>query len=198
VLAGWWSGIDLRLGTGVAGVFDDGVRLEDGSVLPADVVVTGIGVRPATGWLAGSEVKPDRGVLVDEYLRTPLPRIVAVGDAACWWSRRWQDHLRLGHWDDAAQAPAVAARSLLEPGAHQAPYDPVPYFWSDQFGHKLQFVGHRTADSKELIAAGDDGAVRGVAWLRPDGRLTAYLALDSPRDMIRARKAIAGGKEFDG
>jgi NADPH-dependent 2,4-dienoyl-CoA reductase/sulfur reductase-like enzyme len=196
-LAGWWSGVDLRLSTGVSGVGEDGVRLADGSVLHPDVVVTGIGVHPATRWLQGSGLEADRGVLVDEYLRTPLPGIVAVGDAASWWSRRWQRHMRLGHWDDAAQAPAVAARSLLEPGAHQAPYDPVPYFWSDQFGHKLQFVGHRTADSRELVRGGNDGAVRGVCWLRPDGRLTAYLALDSPRDMIRARRAIAEGAAPD-
>jgi 3-phenylpropionate/trans-cinnamate dioxygenase ferredoxin reductase component len=192
-LAGWWSGVDLRLAIGVAGVSDDGARLADGSVLPADVVVTGIGVRPATRWLEGSGLELERGVLVDEYLRASLPNVVAVGDAACWWSRRWHEHMRLGHWDDAAQAPAVAARSLLEPGAHQAPYDPVPYFWSDQFGRKLQFVGHRTADCRELVLAADDGALRGIAWLRPDGRLTAYLALDSPRDMLRARKAIADG-----
>ena len=75
-------------------------------------------------------------------MRASLPGVVAVGDCAAWWSRRYGQRLRVEHWDTALHAPTVAAATAARtPGE---PYDPVPYFWSDQFGHTLQYVGHRS------------------------------------------------------
>jgi 3-phenylpropionate/trans-cinnamate dioxygenase ferredoxin reductase component len=136
----WWEGVDLRCGTAVARVENGGVLLQDGTLVPADTVVTGIGVRPETGWLEGSGLHLDRGVVVDARLRA-APGIVAVGDVAARWPPRWNRQLRITHWDDASCGPAVAVASLLAAGDTGPVHDPVPYFWSDQFGHKLQYLG---------------------------------------------------------
>ena len=191
-LLSWWSGIDLRLGTSVEQVSDGGVLLSDGCSLAADVVVTGVGVRPSAGWLDGSRIQLDRGVVVDERL-IAAPDVVAVGDVAAWWSRTWNQRMRIEHWDDAASGPATAAASLLYPDAPDGPiHDPVPYFWSDQFGNKLQYVGAHGAE--DSLVWRDHGADRWTAaWVAPDGRLTAALVTNLPREMVQARKAIADG-----
>lgn len=183
----WWEGVDLRLGTPVARVRDDGVELADGGTVPADVVITGVGVRPETAWLAGSDLVVDRGVVVDEHLRASAPGVVAVGDVAARWSPRFGTRVVAEHWDDAANAPAVAVAALLagEDAGDLPVYDPVPYFWSDQFGHKIQYVGHHGRHDRCEIT--DDGAVR---WFDASGRLTAWLGVDRPRDLVAARRAV--------
>jgi len=194
----WWHDVELHLETKVRAVTDGAVALADGSELPADVVVVGVGVRPETGWLASSGLELDRGVVVDEHLRASAPGVVAVGDVAARWSPRWQTWLRVEHWDDAVMAPAVAAKTLLQPDGEPLPvHDPVPYFWSDQFGHKVQYVGHFTAADR-MVWRGTDGEGpvnrgRAAAWIDPHGRLTALLALDRPKDVAQARRAIAAG-----
>jgi 3-phenylpropionate/trans-cinnamate dioxygenase ferredoxin reductase subunit len=194
----WWEGIDLRLGVGVDEVVDGGIELSDGERLGADAVVVGVGVRPTTGWLESSGVLLERGVVVDERLRTSLPGVVAVGDVAAWWSRRFATRLRVEHWDDAYTSPAVAAATLLCPDgddaddAHNAPlHDPVPYFWSHQFGNNLQYVGHRGDASRLVWRIDPEGRAWGVGWVDADGRLAAFLSANRPRDMIQARRLIA-------
>lgn len=195
-LLSWWEGVDLRLGLGVEHVADGGVALSDGTFVDADVVVAGVGVRPDTGWLSGSGLTLDRGVVaVDEWLRA-APGIVAVGDVAAWWSRRQARHMRVEHWDDAATGPATAVRSLLEPPAeHHEVYDPVPYFWSDQFGHKLQYVGSHGAG--DAVVWREWGTGWSANWVTVAGRLSAALVVDKPREMVAARKAIDSGMLID-
>lgn len=195
-LLSWWDGIDLRLGTAVAAVIPGGVQLVDGTVLPADVVVTGVGVRPATGWLEGSGLELDRGVVTDEWLRA-APGIVAVGDLAAWWSRRYATRMRVEHWDDAAMGPGVAVAALLAPGlAEIPPHDPIPYFWSDQLGHKLQYVGRHT-DADQLIWRERENGSWTALWLAPDRKLSAALIADLPRENAQAQMAIQRGLELD-
>ena len=194
-LTTWWQGIDLRLNSAVQVVTETGVVLADGTSIDADVVLTAVGARPTTAWLEGSGLAVDRGILVDDHLRTVLPEIVAVGDVAAWWSHRWGQYLRVLHWDDAAVAPATAAASLL--GLDVEPYDPVPYFWSDQFGHKLQFAGYSGGSNRTVCRWSEDGTLQGAAWLTADGTLTAYLAIDRPRDMLLARRALADKRKPD-
>ncbi|MCJ0977764.1 FAD-dependent oxidoreductase [Rhodococcus sp. ARC_M12] len=186
----WWSGVDLRLGVGVKKVTDTGVELSSGENIDADVVVAGIGVEPDTAWLEGSGLKIDRGVVVDEHLRTSDPHVFAVGDVAVRWSPRANDALLVEHWDDARTGPDAIARTLV--GDAPVAHDPVPYFWSDQFGRKLQYVGHHGAEDHPVIRNGDDGKWA-VAWLDVTGLLTAHLSIDTPKLMIGARAAIAGG-----
>ncbi len=194
-LLGFWAGVELHLGVGVRSVEPGRVELSDGAAVASDVVVSGVGVRPCVEWLAGSPVALDRGVLVDGRLRSSVEGVYAVGDAAVQWSERRGRHRHTLHWDDAAEAPAALAAVILDP---QAPvYDPVPYFWSDQFGHKLQYVGAHDADDRQVWRRAPDGALRGVAWLGAAGELTAYLAIDRPRDALQARLGIGAGATPD-
>lgn len=197
------AGVELRTGVRVVAAGPDGVRLQDGSELAADLVLSALGVRPDLGWLAGSGIELGSGVRVDAALRTARPGVVAVGDCAERWSPRAGGYVRMEHWDDALHSPAVAAATLL---GEPAEYDPVPYVWSEQFGHYLQCVGRpggrevRRAGSAgprgQDGRAGSDGTWA-LAWLDEDGRLTGFLAADRQRDVLQARKAIAAGRTPD-
>jgi len=179
--ASWWDGAELRTGQTVAAVEPDGVHLACGEVIPADVVVTGIGVRPATGWLAGSGLDLLPALAVDECLRSSAdPAVYAVGDAAGWWSRRYRRRLNVQHWDDAYSAPTVVASGVMRGADSELVHDPVPYFWSDQFGHRVEYVGHHDTDDAVTV---DEDHERGwtARWTDASGRLTAALAVDQPK-----------------
>lgn len=186
----WWDGIDLRTSTGVTSVESDGVHLNDGSVLPADVVVTGIGVRPDLAWLDCSGIATDRGILTDARCRTDVPGVVALGDVAQRWSAHTGSHRLIEHWDEAAMVATAAASSLLD--WEQGPeHDPVPYFWSDQFGRKLQYVGTHGPEDELVVERADDGTLLRATWSR-DGVLTAWLGVDLSKELVKARTAVGG------
>ena len=185
----WWDGIDLRTGVRVASVEEGGVLLDDGEIVPADVVVTGIGVRPDLAWLRDSGLDCGTGVRTDTRCRTTLPGVVAIGDVAERWSDRTGSHRILGHWDEAGTAATAAICSLL--GLDGPEHDPVPYFWSDQLGHSLQYVGAHGPADEVRVATDDRGALTGATWRR-DGLLTAWLGVDSPGDLVRARTSVGG------
>ncbi|MFJ8040970.1 NAD(P)/FAD-dependent oxidoreductase [Kitasatospora sp. NPDC096147] len=197
LMAGWYAeaGAELRCGVGVAAVEPGAVLLADGAELPADEVVVGIGARPATGWLAGSGVELDHtgAVLTDDRLRTSLPGVWAVGDCVSYPSARLGARLNTQHWDHALQSGRAVAAALL--GA-ETPYDPVPYFWSEQFGRMVQYAG-RHGEGDALVWRGSpEEAGWTVLWLR-EGRLTALLAVDRPRDTGQAKKLIERGAVLD-
>ncbi|MET8143250.1 FAD-dependent oxidoreductase [Sphaerisporangium sp. NPDC005288] len=194
--ASWYAeaGIDLRLGTMVGSIDPGGLTMMDGSWIPADVVVTGVGVRPNVAWLAGSDVEIDNGVLVDEHLRTSMEGVVAAGDCANWWSRRFGRRMRVEHWDTALNAPETAVATLL---GQSAVYDPVPYFWSEQFGRMVQYAGHH--DGGRLVLRGDPETDRkwAACWFTADDRLAAILTVDRPRDLVQGRRIVEGGQRVD-
>ncbi|WP_246531370.1 NAD(P)/FAD-dependent oxidoreductase [Streptomyces bathyalis] len=197
------SGAHLRTGVAVRSVERGGAVLADGTRLRADAVVVGIGSRPATGWLAGSgiELGGDGGVFADEGLRTSAPHVYAVGDCASFPSARYGERLLVHHWDNALQGPRVVAANIVagtlpDGEAEAAVYDPVPYFWSEQFGRFIQYAGHHTADD-ELVWRGSPGeAAWSVCWLR-EGRLNALLAVGRPRDLAQGRRLIGSGAPVD-
>lgn len=196
-MAAWYAeaGVELRCGAAVAAVEPGAVLLADGSHLPADEVVVGIGARPATDWLAGSGVELDAAgaVLVDERLRTGLPGVYAAGDCASYPSARTGGRLTVQHWDHALQSGEAAAAAVL--GA-DAPYDPVPYFWSEQFGRMVQYVG-RHDDGDELVWRGSPAdPTWAVLWLR-DGALRALLTVDRPRDLTQGRRLVERATVLD-
>jgi NADPH-dependent 2,4-dienoyl-CoA reductase/sulfur reductase-like enzyme len=193
--APWYAqaGVELRLGESVAAIEPGGVALADGPWLAADVVVTAVGVRPAVSWLTGTGLRLDNGVAVDAQLRTTVPGIYAVGDCASFWSGRYQRQLRFEHWDIALHAPEVAAANLL---GGSTEYDPVPYFWSEQFGRMVQYVGWHGA-AERLIWRGDPAAAKWAAvWLAGD-RLVAALTVGLPRDLMQTRRLIEAGSRVD-
>ncbi|MGW6861885.1 NAD(P)/FAD-dependent oxidoreductase [Streptomyces xanthophaeus] len=198
-MAHWYAeaGAELITGAKVAGIEDGRVRLADGRSLEAGAVVVGIGARPATGWLAGSGVErgPDGSVTADAHLRTSLPGVYAVGDCASFPSARYGARLLVHHWDNALQGPSAVAANILA-GEPATVYDPVPYFWSEQFGRFVQYAGHH-AGADTLLWRGDPaGATWSVCWLR-DGALAAVLAVGRPRDLAQGRKLIESGVPVD-
>jgi 3-phenylpropionate/trans-cinnamate dioxygenase ferredoxin reductase component len=195
ITAGWYAeaGADLRLGQQVGSIEAGGVALADGSWVAADVVVTAIGVRPAVAWLAGSGVGLDNGVAADAQLRTTMPGVFAAGDCASFWSARYGRRLRFEHWDMALHQPEVVASGLL--GGSEA-YDPVPYFWSEQFGRMVQYVGWH-GDAERAVWRGDPAGQKwAVCWLNR-GRLAAALTVSTPRDMLQSRRLIEAGVQVD-
>jgi NADPH-dependent 2,4-dienoyl-CoA reductase/sulfur reductase-like enzyme len=198
----WYSaaGVDLRLGQPVESVERGGIVLPGGGWLAADEVVTAVGVRPEVGWLAGSGVLLENGVAVDEGLRASVPGVFAAGDCAAFWSRRYGRRIRVEHWDSAIHAPEVVAANIL--GGEER-YDPVPYFWSEQFGRMVQYCGQHTAADRLIWRGDTDGRDWTACWLAGAGpggtgeRLTAVLAVARPRDLLQGRRLIASGTPMD-
>jgi NADPH-dependent 2,4-dienoyl-CoA reductase/sulfur reductase-like enzyme len=186
-------GVDLLAGIGVAGLRGTtavtGVELADGRLLAADVVIVGIGATPNTGWLAGSRVALRDGVLCDEGCVTTLPQVVAVGDVARVCGTRAE------HWTSATEQPRVAVANLLA-GRTTETLRSLPYFWSDQYGARIQFAGRRHPDDTVRIVEGGltDGAPSSdglLALYESDGRTTAVLSVDRTRPFTRVRRELA-------
>jgi 3-phenylpropionate/trans-cinnamate dioxygenase ferredoxin reductase subunit len=201
--ARWYAaaGVQLRTGVAVESVqsggsepgSEQGLALVGGGWIAADEIVTAIGVRPATGWLEGSGVRLENGVAVDAGLRASWPGVYAVGDCAAFESRRFGRRLRFEHWDVALHAPEVVAANVL--GGDEV-YDPVPYFWSEQFGRMVQYAGYH-ADAERLVWRGDPaGPTWAACWLAV-GRLVAILTVDRPRDLLQGRRVIASASPVD-
>ena len=186
------QGVDLRLGVGVTGLEGRdgavrGVRLADGEVIGCEMVIVGIGIAPAVGRLLAAGAAGSDGVDVDEYCRTSLPDVLAVGDCAAHVNAfAGGKRIRLESVQNANDQAAVAARSIV--GALQ-PYDAVPSFWSNQYDLRLQTVG--------LSAGHDDAVVRGdmasrafsVVYLK-NGRVTALDCVNCGKDYMQGRALV--------
>ncbi|NEK58464.1 FAD-dependent oxidoreductase [Geodermatophilus sabuli] len=193
------AGVDVRLGVSVASVEggDDrvtGVTLTDGSLLPADVVVLGLGTVPATDWLAGSGLDLRDGVVCDERLAARGARdVFAVGDLARWHHPRYGEDVRVEHWTNAVETAGVVAAGLTgTPTVHDA----VPYVWSDQLGTRVQVVG-RVRPSDEVRVVHGDLAGPFVALTGGDGRLSAAVGVGAARALLPYRKLLARGAAWD-
>jgi NADPH-dependent 2,4-dienoyl-CoA reductase/sulfur reductase-like enzyme len=172
------------------------VVLDDGSRLPAGAVVVGIGARPATAWLSGSgiELGTHGEIVADQHLRSSAPDVYAVGDCASFPSGRYGERLLVHHWDNALQGPRTVAVNIVGRASGETPavYDPVPYFWSEQFGRFVQYAGHHPAADTTLWRGDPAGPAWTVCWLRGD-RLVALLAVGRPRDLAQGRRLIESG-----
>lgn len=213
-LGGWLGGVvagahaangtKLICGVGVAGLVGEkralrasgsvghvtGVDLADGRHLPADVVVVGIGGVPNIDWLQGSGLELGNGVLCGPNGQTALPNVVAVGDCAAWLDTTTHARHRVEHWTGALERPALAVASLLAGGAtHEATVKP-PYFWSDQYGSRIQFAGLARPDDEITIEEGSCEDRCLLATYRRDGRLVAVLGIDQPRLFTRWRRQL--------
>ncbi|BAC73808.1 MULTISPECIES: NAD(P)/FAD-dependent oxidoreductase [Streptomyces] len=193
-MTAWYgdSGARLLTHARVERIEPGAVVLDNGSRVPAGAVVVGIGARPATAWLVGSGIAlgAHQEVLADNHLRTSLPDVYAVGDCASFPSGRYEARLLVHHWDNALQGPRTVAANII--GEAPAAYDPVPYFWSEQFGRFVQYVGHHATADATVWRGDPEGAAWTVCWLR-EGRLVALLAVGRPRDLAQGRKLIESG-----
>ncbi|WP_425245687.1 NAD(P)/FAD-dependent oxidoreductase [Streptomyces sp. NEAU-NA10] len=169
----------------------DAVQLEDGRTVPADIVVVGVGARPCVDWLEGSGVALDNGVKCGADGRTGLAGVVAVGDCANWYDPRSGVHRRVEHWTGARERPDAAVAALLAGGAVEPAVPRPPYFWSDQYGVKIQFAGHAAGADSVTIEEGapDDRDV--LAVYRRAGHPVAVLGMNQPRLFTRWRKQLA-------
>lgn len=189
-------GVDVRCDVRIDALVDDGVRLADGEVVLADVVVVGIGVAPNTGWLEGSGLQLRDGVVCDEHLNVvdesgdAVRGVFAAGDVARWPNGLFDEEMRVEHWTNAAEQGALAATNLgnLATGQPLAPYAPLPFFWSDQFEHRIQFLGRASADDEVRIVAGSVADKKFLALFGRAGRLHGALGVNAPRWVMPTRK----------
>jgi NADPH-dependent 2,4-dienoyl-CoA reductase/sulfur reductase-like enzyme len=188
-------GVDLRLGAGVEGFEGSGrverVRLSDGTAVDADVVVVGVGVAPSTGWLESSGLALRDGVVCDATCAASAPGVYAAGDVARWRNPLFDDEMRVEHWTNATEQGRAAALNLLAGPADATPFAPVPYFWSDQYGVKIQFVGHIRPDDEVRVVHGSTDDRRFVALYRRGARLAGALGFDRPGLVMACRRLIA-------
>jgi len=186
------EGVDVRLGVGVAEVRGEGhvdtVVLTDGTELPADLVVVGIGSRPATEWLEGSGIEVDNGVLCDEAGRTSAPNVWALGDVASW--RDPMGHqARVEHWSNVADQARVVVPAML--GQDVPAITVVPYFWSDQYDVKIQCLGEPHAT--DIVHLVEDDGRKFLAYYERDGVLVGVVGGGLPGKVMKVRAKIAAG-----
>lgn len=186
-------GVQLLCGTGVAELVGEGrvtgVRLADGRLLPADIVVVGVGVRPNTDWLAGSGVQLDDGVVCDSGCWTGVPGVVAVGDVARCPNPFTGRHARIEHWSNATEQAKTAARTLLTGVPAAAPLT-APYFWSDQYQVRIQVAGHVAPGAVPEVVEGDVDSRTFTAVYRREGTPVAVLSLNQPKFFNRLRRTL--------
>jgi 3-phenylpropionate/trans-cinnamate dioxygenase ferredoxin reductase component len=175
------------------------ITTERGRRIECDFVVVGLGVEPATELLAGTGVQIDDGIVVDEYLRTDVEGIYAAGDVANYYHPVFERHIRVEHWQNALKQGPAAARNML---GENEPYGEIPWFWSDQYEHNLQYAGFHT-EWDELVVRGSTEERNFVAFYRKDERVLAAVAINRGRDlrrsipMIKAQEEIAAAKLSD-
>lgn len=173
-----------------------GVRLTDGRVLPADVVIVGLGVVPDTGWLEGSGLVLDDGVVCDATLLA-APGIVAAGDVARWPDTTGQLR-RLEHWDNAIQQGRHAATRLVEAleGRPGTTYERSPWMWSDQYGTKVQLFGSARAHDEAVVVHRDDTKRSIVVLFRCGDRLGGAGGLNASKRLLGYRRLVAAGASW--
>jgi 3-phenylpropionate/trans-cinnamate dioxygenase ferredoxin reductase subunit len=187
-------GVKVRCGVPVRSIEGTrhvtGVRLADDTLVPADLVIVGIGATPAVDWLSSSGLALDDGVLCDQHCQAVgVDNVYAVGDVARWMNPRYATLMRVEHWTNAGEQAAAVAESIAR---EQRAYDHVPYVWSQQYGHKIQLVGRifQPESVRWLSGTGGDPRALAVAY-GSNGQLDALIAVDQPRLIARARRLIS-------
>ena len=183
-------GVQFHLGRTVRRIEETGVTLDDGTVLPADLVVAGIGVRPRVQLAAEAGLEVDRGIVVDQYLATTAPDIWAAGDVARWPHPRFGP-IRVEHWVVAQRQGQTAAANIL--GARR-PHTDIPFFWSQHYDLRLNFVGH-AAGGDDVRLTGSTAERKLVAVYLAGGKVQAVATLGSDRASLRAEIAFEQGNE---
>jgi 3-phenylpropionate/trans-cinnamate dioxygenase ferredoxin reductase subunit len=190
-------GVDLRLGAGVDRFEGsrrlERVRLADGTTIDAATVVLGVGIMPDTRLAEVAGLDVDDGIAVDPLLTTSDPDIFAAGDVASAEHPRYGRRVRVEHWSTALNQGAAAARSMLGRGA---PYDRLPYFFSDQYDAGMEYAGLHSPDDRQVIRGSLEAAAFQVFWLDAGNRVTAGMhvndwdAIDPIRRLIESGRAV--------
>jgi len=200
-------GVDLRCGVKVTNIIGadatraTGVSLADGSRVDADLVVIGVGATPNTELAGAAGLTLDNGIKVDEHLRTSDPDIYAAGDVANAFHPSLRTHIRVEHWSNALNQPAIAAKAML--GAAAA-YDRVPYFYSDQYELGMEYSGYVGPNGyDEVVFRGDKDGLKFIAFWLNDHRVLAGMnvnvwdATDTIQAVVRAGHRVISSRLAD-
>jgi NADPH-dependent 2,4-dienoyl-CoA reductase/sulfur reductase-like enzyme len=194
------NGVTIRCGVSVASLNGttkvESITLANGEVVPADVVIVGIGVAPATAWCENSGLTISDGIVCDAQLNAGPKNVFAAGDVL-----RWPNHLftdveetmRVEHWTNAAEQGAHAAKNLLAAlnNTEQTPYEAVPFFWSDQFDARIQFLGRVTKDATAEVVAGNPADGKWCAMYIANNRLVGVLGVSMPKLVMPSRALLS-------
>lgn len=168
------------------------VRLSDGTILLASVVVVGIGAIPNTEWLLSSGLLVDNGLICDEYCRAVgKSNIYGVGDVARWFHPRYGELVRVEHWTNAVEQAACVAHNITD-FSNLKPYDPVEYAWSDQYDWKIQIIGRTAKAARHLVVSGLESSNSFVALYGDGaGNLCGAVAVNWPRALMKCRRLLS-------
>ena len=182
------QGVAFALGREAKAIGPDSVTLDDGSVLPADLVVVGIGVAPRTGLAEAAGLAVDDGVVVDARLRTADPAIYAAGDIARWPDPHTGRAIRVEHWVVAQRQGQVAAANML---GGDVPFSEVPFFWSKHFDLAVRYVGHAGTDDAVTVDGSPAQRDATVSFSR-DGRVEAVATVGRDLEALERARAMEG------
>ncbi|NUO92159.1 MAG: FAD-dependent oxidoreductase [Dermatophilaceae bacterium] len=214
-IGGWFAdlhrghGVEFRFGEGVERIEGDtsatGVVTRSGDTVPADAVVVGVGITPNTGLADGAGIKTNNGIVTDPALRTSAEGVWAAGDVANWRSTALDTNVRVEHWANAHDGGLAAGRSMA---GQDVTYDPIPFFYSDQYDIGLEYAGYVPRDSgAEVVLRGDPKSNEFMAfWVLPEGDGVRVLAgmhvnvwdtIDDVQRLVRDRTVVARDRLAD-
>jgi NADPH-dependent 2,4-dienoyl-CoA reductase/sulfur reductase-like enzyme len=185
-------GVEVRCGVVIEGLAPGAVLIDGGWHESADVIVVGVGVTPATDWLEGSGLTISDGIVCHPDLNVGSPLVYAAGDVVRWHNALFGEDMRVEHWTNAAEQGAAAASNLLAEslGQRTTPYAPVPFFWSEQYDRRIQFLGRAHPHHDVRVVHGSIEARQFVALYGDGERLRAVLGMNSPRQVMPFRDLL--------
>ena len=197
-------GVEIRCAVQVGSIERHGsmlrVQVADNEFVETDILVVGVGVSPNTAWLEGSELTLRDGVVCDGTLNAGSVGVYAAGDVARWPNPQFGDEeMRVEHWTNASEQGVAAASNMLavDRGDEPQPYSAVPFFWSEQYGQRIQFIGRAAGDDDVVIVKGSVEQRSFLALYGSHGRFRGALGLAMPKPLMQCRKLLLDGLSFD-
>lgn len=187
----------VRIGGDVRDASSD---VDGGDAIVSDVVVVGVGVSPATGWLDDSGLTLRDGIVCDDTLNAGVPQVYAAGDVARWPNPQFDgEEMRVEHWTNASEQGLIAAKNLaaVAGGGSPQPYATVPFFWSEQYDKRIQFIGRAAGDDEVRIVRGSVEDRSFLALYGKNGRFRGALGLAMPKPLMQCRKLLIERLSFE-